>query len=62
MHFNRGNFHCQQSVVECDRGVRVPSSIEDDADSFFGVGLVDEIDQFAFAIGLAAIGLKAKWR
>jgi len=58
VHFDGRNFHCRQSVVQGDRGVRIAAGIDDDPGGLFGVGLVDEIDQFALAIGLPAIGLQ----
>ncbi len=60
VHFDGGNLHRHQSVMQRDRGVRVAPGIDDDPDRLFGMRLVDEIDQFAFAVGLPAIGLQAK--
>ena len=48
--------------MQRDRGVRIASRIDDDSGRVVGMGLVDEIDQFAFAIGLPAIGLEAELR
>ncbi len=48
--------------MQRNRGVRIACGIDDDPDGFFGMGLVDEIDQFAFAVGLPAVGFQAELR
>src|SRR3982074_1330143 len=62
VHFDGGNFHRHQGVMQGDRGVRIAAGIDDDSGRLFGTRLVDEIDQFAFAIGLPAIGFQAELR
>jgi hypothetical protein len=54
-----GDFDRDQRIVKRDRGVRIAAGIDDDAGRFPGVSVVDEVDQFAFAIRLPAIGLEA---
>ena len=60
--FNGRNFYADQRVMQRDRGVRISARIDDDASGFLGAGLVNEVDQFAFAIGLPAIGRQAEMR
>ena len=48
--------------MQRDRGVRIAAGIDDDAGRLLGMGLVDEVDQFAFAVGLPAIGVQAELR
>src|SRR5688572_27216196 len=62
MHFDGGNLHCHQGVMQRDRGVRIAAGVDDDAGGLLGMGLVDEIDQFALAVGLPAIGGEAELR
>ena len=60
VHFDGRNFHRRQSVMQCDRGVGIAPGIDDDPGRLRSMRLMDEIDQFAFAIGLPAIGLQAE--
>ncbi len=60
VHFDGRNFHRRQSVMQGDRGMGIAPGIDDDPGRLCGMRLVDEIDQFAFAIGLPAIGLQAE--
>src|SRR3954451_8807379 len=60
VHLDGGNLHRHQRVMQRDRGVRIAGGIDDDTGRLRGVCLVDEIDQFAFAIGLSAIGFQAE--
>ena len=62
MHFDGWNFHRHQSVMQRDRGVRIAAGVDDDPGGLVGMGSVDEIDQFAFAVGLPAIGFQAELR
>ena len=62
VHFDGRNFHRHQGVMQRDRGVRIAAGIDDDPGGLLGVRLVDEIDQFAFVIGLPAVGLEAELR
>ena len=62
VHFHRRDFHRDQRIVQRDRGVRIAAGVDDDAGHLLGMRLVDEVDQFAFAVGLAAIGLQAELR
>ena len=56
--FDGRNLHRHQRVVQRDRGVRIAAGVDDDAGGLLGMRLVDEVDQFAFAVGLPAIGLE----
>src|SRR5216684_3004228 len=62
VYFDGRNFYRHQRVMQRDRCMRIGSGIEDDSGCFPGMGFVDEIDQFAFAIGLPAIGFQAEFR
>ena len=62
MHFHSRDFHRDQRVVQRDRGVRIAAGIDDDAGRLLGMRLVDEVDQFAFAVGLPAIRRQAELR
>ncbi len=62
VYFDCRNFHRHQSVMQGDRGVRIAPGIDDDPDGLFGMRLMDDVDQLAFAVGLPAIGLEAELR
>jgi hypothetical protein len=62
VHFDGGDLHRHQRVMQRDRGVRIAGGIDDNPGRLLGMRLVDEIDQFAFAIGLPAIGFQAELR
>src|SRR4051812_43511685 len=62
VNFDRWNVDALDRVMQRDRGVRIAARIDDDARRFPGMGLMDEVDQFAFAIGLATVGLEAVLR
>ena len=62
MDLDRRDFHRDQGIVQRDRGVRVAAGVDDNAGRLLRMGLVDEIDQFALVVGLAAIGLQAELR
>ena len=57
--FDGRNLHADDGVVQRDRGVGIGAGIDDDADRL-GAGLVDEVDQLALPVGLAAIGGEAE--
>ena len=60
VHFNGRDFHPDQRVMQRDRGVGIAAGIDDDADHLLDAGLVDEVDQFAFAVRLPTIGVQAE--
>ena len=62
VHFDGRDLHPDQCVVQRDRGVGIAAGIDDDAGHLLDAGLVDEVDQLAFAVGLTAIGMQAKLR
>ena len=62
MHFDCWNLHRLQGVMQRNRGMGIGPGIDDDPGRLAGTGLVDELDQFALAIGLPAIGLQAELR
>ncbi len=57
-----GIFTRDQRIVQRDRGVRIAAGVDDDAGHLPGMRLVDEVDQLALAVGLAAIRLQAELR
>ena len=62
VHFDRRNLHRDQRIMQRDRGVRIAAGVDDDSGYLFRVSLVNEIDQLALAVGLAALGLHAELR
>ena len=62
MHFNSGNLYPDQRVVQRDRGVGIAARIDDDAGRLLRIGLMNEVDQFAFTVRLPAVRGKAELR
>src|ERR1700682_3821583 len=60
--FDGRNFHRHQRVMQRDRGVGIAGRIDDDPGRLAGMGLVDEIDKFALAARMPAIGSQAELR
>src|ERR1700681_4517611 len=62
VHLDGGNFHRHQGIMQRDRGVRIAPGIDDNPGRPPGMRLVDAVNQFAFAVGLPAIGFQAELR
>jgi len=60
VHFDRRYLGCHQGIVQGNGGVRVAARVDDNSSSLLAVSFVNVVDQFALAIGLSAVGLKAK--
>jgi len=61
VHFDRGDLHRDQRVMQRDRCMGIAAGIDDDSGRLVRLRLVDEINQLALAVGLPAIGLQAEF-
>ena len=52
MHFHEWNLHRQQGIPQHNTGVRITRRVEDDEVDFIHGALLDDVDQFPFAVVL----------